>query len=244
MANGLQPARPGDLITADFFNALIEAIEDLQERVAELESGASTGGLTITGFDPPNQQRVGQEMAILGAGFLFPPALNSVTVDGVPVTEFRSGSDTGTLRFLVPALGGTLPPSGRGVPITVANTNGSAERGYLVLPPLVSPTPPPVITEVEREDGNTTLRIGLVAIITGSNFSTTPSENRIQFRSGSNVFPPPDQNVEITLAEAEEIRFVVPDIPTVPASGVRPFTLELIIGIHPPAQHPVSVRRN
>ena len=240
----IQPVRPGDLIAADFFNTLVEAIEDLQLRVAELESGPSAGGVTITGFDPPNQQRIGQEMAILGAGFLFPANLNSVTVDGVPVPEFRSGSDTGTLRFLVPALTGTVLPTGRAVPVTVANTNGSAERGYLVLPALVSPTPPPFITEVEREDGNTTLRIGQIAIITGANFSTTAAENRIQFRSSGNVFPPPDQSVDITSAAVDEIRFVVPDIPTVPVSGVRPFTLELIIGIHPPAQHPVSVRRN
>src|SRR3954451_5469266 len=65
---GLRPAgvAPGDLITAELFNDMLNDINELMERVAALEG--ATGGPqvpVITGISP-NPATVGADMAILG----------------------------------------------------------------------------------------------------------------------------------------------------------------------------------
>ena len=50
----LPQVKPGDLITADLLNALIDDITDLRDRVTKLETGAAAGSsVQITAFNPP-----------------------------------------------------------------------------------------------------------------------------------------------------------------------------------------------
>ena len=50
----LQQVQPGDLITAEFVNALLSSVSDLEVRVAQLEAGAGTTptGPVVTSTSP------------------------------------------------------------------------------------------------------------------------------------------------------------------------------------------------
>lgn len=248
MANGLTEVRPGDLITSDLMNQLFRKIDEMEQRLASLEAGGATGTLlTITAFDPPNQIAVGQELSVFGSGFAFPPTDNQVTVEGVAVTQFRPGSTSTRLRFLVPSPGSPVPSSGRNVTIRVSNSNGSVQRLYRILPPIPVVGNPPEITAVTREDGSSNLRIGQLAIIEGQNFAATATDNTIRFRvdtqGGPVVYPQPGSTLAITSANPEEIRLVVPEIDEVPATGGLSVTIEIIVGAHIPAVRVVNIRR-
>lgn len=248
MANGLVQARPGDLITSQGFNDLLAKIDSLEQRILTLEAGSLGSGIIITSFDPVNQQSVGQELRLFGSGFLFPPQLNIVRVDGVVVPEFRAGSTSSQLRFLVPPLTGTIPALGRVIVIRVENANGFTQRSYRILPEVPAVGDPPIIDSVRRTNNSTTLVIGQTAVITGSNFGATAPENQISFivdlgGGGTHEYPEPGDSLAIISTSETEIRLTVPDMVEVPAVGSLSMTLELTVGSHPSATRTIPVRR-
>ena len=118
------PVRPGDLITADFFNGLIERLAALEERVDVLEGDAGGDAVAITQLIPSGTAndpiRVGQTLQILGQNFGFSLGAHRVRFDQLQVTAFLPGTDDTRLIVSVPtAL--AVPPGGRSVTLTVSN---------------------------------------------------------------------------------------------------------------------------
>ena len=125
--------RPGDLIRADDFNALVIRIEDLEKRLHEhVTTTPSGGGPPRIDSIEPSHPKVGDEITIRGANFDFRSGAARVTVDKRVVT-FAFGSSDTLLRFRIPDLG-TIPTSGTLATIVVSNQTDSVTRRIVVLP--------------------------------------------------------------------------------------------------------------
>lgn len=262
----LSKVKPGDLITADFINGLIDTISDLQGRVSNLEGGLGEAqNVKITAFEPAPPpdgpgQALGQVLRIHGANFAFPPTNNKVRIQNfavpsgglVEVVQFNSVSSTILLEFIIPTAIAGIQASGTDVTVTIENTNGKAQKPYRLLPALPQTSPPPVITSVTEEvSGRTgTIGIGKTVAITGQNFSATAADNKIAFilelAGGVVRYPDPNnpatQPIQIISADATKIRFNVPNMTQVTTDGM-PATLEIKIGNHPGVQADVFVYR-
>ena len=125
----LQQVQPGDLITADFMNALLSSVSDLEVRVAQLEagSGPTATGPVVTSTSPAQTVQVGGLLALFGLNFS-PLSSTTVHIGEASVTQFAAGSDSQTLRFSVPQLSG-LP---RSVPITVTTPSGTSSPAVMM----------------------------------------------------------------------------------------------------------------
>jgi hypothetical protein len=131
MAITTPKVQPGDVITAQFVNGLIDALTDLDTRLQKLE-GTTTGPLQILSPLPTDQYRVGDELRIFGSGFGV-PTLNTVTVDDTKiVTTFKAGSSERLLIIDIPAI--AVPDAGRKVNLSVTNSRGFASTSFLLLP--------------------------------------------------------------------------------------------------------------
>lgn len=123
---------PGDLITADLFNALRADINDLAMRLALVEDGVrSTPSAPIITRIEPAGLRSGEEMTVFGRN-LTPARLMLITVGGidVPLRRILSGGDT-VLVFPCPAIPG-LPTTGAPVPVRIANGAGEAVQLFVI----------------------------------------------------------------------------------------------------------------
>jgi hypothetical protein len=125
----LQQVQPGDLITAEFVNALLSSVSDLEVRVAQLEAGAGTTptGPVVTSTSPAQTVQVGGLLALFGLNFS-PLSSTRVNIGEATVTLFAPGSDGQTLRLSVPQLSG-LP---RSVPITVTTPSGTSSPAVMM----------------------------------------------------------------------------------------------------------------
>jgi len=56
---------PGDLITADFMNQMIDALQAFDDRLTKLEAGGG-GAVTITAIVPSGNLRMGDELRVFG----------------------------------------------------------------------------------------------------------------------------------------------------------------------------------
>ena len=117
MAEELNRVEPGDLITAEMFNALVDCVEDLRSDVDSLAD--QTSALRITSIVPTSAV-VGDPVTVHGFNFVTPVALNQLTVGGAAITSFLFGSGPDQLIFATPALA-NLP---RTVDVVVTNANG------------------------------------------------------------------------------------------------------------------------
>lgn len=150
--------QPGDLILADQWNTLLEAVEKLGDRVAALEQfhQGNGGSLAIFGISTDAPYHVGDRITVIGRNFATPATNNVVTIDGTRVTGFRFGSSATQLVFDVPDIPG-LPAGGKPVTLQISNTNGSADFSFNLEPKAVVPTgrvevlytEPPVMTVAE-----------------------------------------------------------------------------------------------
>lgn len=135
----LRPARvaPGDLITADLFNRMLDDINDLMLRVAMLEANADTTQIPprIVSISP-SIVRSGEEITVSGQG-LAAVNLQSLRFDNVPVPigAIKPGSTQTRLVIDTPALIG-LPTQGKAVVLSLANGAGAAQGSYTQLPGL------------------------------------------------------------------------------------------------------------
>ena len=89
MPHELQPVRPGDLITAQTFNAMLLKIEELEQRIDDLQQGGGGGsGLAITGRIPATgPYRIGDTLTLLGRNFQVSLGAARVFLDGVRVYD-------------------------------------------------------------------------------------------------------------------------------------------------------------
>lgn len=192
----IDPVQPGNLISSSLFNDLLLKLENLEQRVVELETQVvSPTALAIHGFDPQDQARVGEELLVLGQNFAIPVTQNVVTVNGVQVSEILGGSTVGVLRFVIPPLGVNIPAIGLLVPVTVKAGNEEDTALYRVLPALQGTGPKPVIKFVNNEDVTTgavpNVETGETLTIVGENFASTPGANIVQIAVLEGAGKPP-----------------------------------------------------
>lgn len=240
----IQPVRPGDVISAAAWNDLLNQLDDLNSRLSALETGGpGSSGSIITSFSPPSQIEVGKELTVFGQ-FDFPPSVNSVTVDSVPILTFRPGSNDSQLLFLVPT-GITIPASGsKSAKVRISNSIGVGEKSYLLLKAIPSSVPNPVISNAvtfEPNDlGNSTLQCGKKGIITGTNFAQNATDNIIKFRiqaAGTTfVYPPEGSSLTIDTANTDPTQIVVtiPDMTQIVGGSTHPVIIEVGVGTATP----------
>ena len=123
---------PGDLISADLFNALRADINDLAVRLALVEDSIrSTASPPLITRIEPAGLRSGEEMTVFGRN-LTAARLTLITVGGidVPIGRIISGGDT-VLVFPCPAIPG-LSVTGIPVPVRIANGAGEAVQTFLI----------------------------------------------------------------------------------------------------------------
>jgi hypothetical protein len=112
----LESVQPGDLITADFMNGLIDELTKLKGRVAILEGQTGpeppTDGPVLTRREPVGDVRVGRLLALIGNNFA-PVEKASVHLGNVTIESnaFTPDSNNTRLAFQVPAQFPTLPLS-------------------------------------------------------------------------------------------------------------------------------------
>jgi len=139
MAN-YTPVKPGDLITANYFNQLLGSFD---ARISALEAsiGASSGAMLITGVSPSGAIHMGDTITVYGQNFGVPSQV-IVTVGGVTVsgTSFLPGSGNNALVFQVPPVPG-IPPLGQTVLLTVSNPTSAAPPYSITLLPYALTVP-------------------------------------------------------------------------------------------------------
>lgn len=150
---GLRPSgvAPGDLITAELFNAVISDVNDLKIRVAALEGAA--GGPVIERLDPAITVEVLKTLSIFGRNFDPERRNNIVHIgDDISIAQFRQDSDATVLRLALPDLFTNLPAT---LPVRV-ETGGKmsnavsirivppqyTQSGNFVFGPAAAPTTP------------------------------------------------------------------------------------------------------
>ena len=251
MAISYTEVRPGEIISSDLINYILDELQDLEERVAALETGGTPAEqVQITGFNPSNQVEAGQVLSILGTNFAFPPSGNTVTIDSTSVTSFRPDSTSSELKFVVPT-SLVVPTGGKNFKITVTNSKGSDEKLYRILPAVAVTGDPPVITNVAAADGGLFIRVNEDIRITGQNFASNPLENIITFTISTGpgeeaVYPKSGDtlNIDTGQSSATEIVVTVPDIEEIlTGTGNNPVTLEVGVGAHVPDAKVIQVRR-
>lgn len=128
----LQYVRPGDLITAEFMNRIIDELQSLRSGIGA-GSTSVPGRVAIDRFEPPHSVRIGDELTIFGSGFGRAES-NVVTFGSEIVTSFKGGSGVDRLILTVPPMPGV--GAGTVVSVTVGNSNGTAraDNVLLVLP--------------------------------------------------------------------------------------------------------------
>ncbi|MFS8979358.1 IPT/TIG domain-containing protein [Cupriavidus necator] len=132
MAALLDSVRPGDVITSDLINRIIDLLNEHDALLA----ASSGGSLSITGVQP-QVVRMGEELKVLGSG-LSPPTLKRVSIDGVDVPPASLSGTDSTLTFIVPPVLG-IPDLGQTVTLTVENLGGTADTvTFFLLPGLPS----------------------------------------------------------------------------------------------------------
>ncbi len=238
MPDYLETIRPGEIISSDMMRYVVSKLQELEERIADLES--ETGPtVRITSFDPADEQHVGRTLTVVGTNFAMPPTLNEVLVGTVRISEFLPSSTT-MLRFRVPFVSGTP----RNLTITVRNSAGEDSRLYRVLSEVPVAGEPPVIEAVRRPDGGTTLRPGEPFVIQGSNFAADPAANVITI--ASRIAGRENEVYGVTDIDAEassqaEIHALLPDDIALHNPFFDPMLLSLTVGAHDPVLVNVNV---
>jgi hypothetical protein len=116
------PVKPGDLITAAFFNQVLGSFD---QRISALEAASQGAGqIVIQQLLPLGNFYVGNQMHIVGQNF-GNPANVVVTVGGQQVTSFAAGSGNTDLYFDIPAVQG-LSQAGTMVTLVVDNSTSPA----------------------------------------------------------------------------------------------------------------------
>ena len=237
--------QPGDIISSNLINSILSRLQTLEDLVAQ---GGGPSQVVIGGFDPADQQSMGQVLTLLGNNFAFPASDNTVTVGGQAVTNFQVGSTSTRLSFIVPTTIPDVTAGGKQVVVIVATpSKGTTQRSYKVLPALPTTGNPPTVTNITRNDGSPNLIIGQEAVVEGAFFAIGDTRVRMRVPLGNNLFSNyPSNAPSLALVPTmipTLLRFVVPDITEVTASP-RPVQVEITVDSHPPVTRNVTVRRS
>ncbi len=226
MASNFETVRPGDVITADLINRIIQKIQELEQKVGT--GGGGTTTQVITGVTPPTEQEIGAVLTISG-NFDTPLNGNTVTIDSivVPVASFLGGSGANSISFLVPS-NIVIPTGTTKKPVTIrvqTTTKGVGERqGYLIRPATVTgvPTPQPtVIVDLETPFGNNQVEIEHSARIDGTHLGDNPT---VFFVAGTSRIP-----AQVTDTTSQSVFLMVPA--NIPNIGFGPVTVTVEVNV-------------
>src|ERR1044072_2005866 len=181
MAQLLKKAQPGDIITAQDWNLVVDAINEL------LQSGQQSGikiAALLPGGTVIDPLRVGTIQQITGQNFGFSIGQSKVTFESgnTTATVFRAqmlaGSFDERLLFMMPPVDGLTPA---GMNMTMRVNNGVAEdtRSVFVMPVVIDLTGDMFVTF--RPDPTPFLNPNPNPIETGK-----PAEFRYRFQTGIN----------------------------------------------------------
>jgi hypothetical protein len=122
----LKEVEPGDLITAEFMNKIVAAIDSLDERLVNIGSATQDKkSVRIEAIIPGGPYRMGQTVSVLGDNFQYSKGGHRVTVNGTAVNSFVPGSTDEKLVFKLPAIKG-LTKAGKAVRLEVKNLVSTA----------------------------------------------------------------------------------------------------------------------
>jgi hypothetical protein len=145
MAIQFERVKPGDLITADLMTQIMEAVEDLDNRVTALQSsGVGYGAPVITELIPSDQIRIGQELTIKGSNFMPENRAPIVSVGGASIVRFKQVPQDTILVFNILS---HIPGVPNDFPVIVDNRHGADSKMITILPVLEIPTGQLAITE-------------------------------------------------------------------------------------------------
>ncbi|HED32972.1 MAG TPA: hypothetical protein ENJ08_01980 [Gammaproteobacteria bacterium] len=240
MVDSIYNVRPGDVISSDLINSIMDKISELNSRVVELERGVDESNVRIISFSPPNQIEVGGILSVSGKNFSIPVSLNTVKVSGIQVLEFFSTSTSNKIEFRMPAIPG-LPDGGDDLVIEISNANGFDRRLYRVVPAVPVAGNPPEILDVVNDDGSgQPLLWGGFIKINGNNFAENPDENDIKFLFNQNSLTSPQ--LDSSGSGTNQIRLALPefDMPVMQSVTVE---ISLKVGAHPDERRSVVIFR-
>jgi IPT/TIG domain len=137
----LKRVEPGDLITAEMWNAAVDAINQLLQ-------GLPASSVTIAAVSPQGTQgdpiRIGTTLQITGQNFGFSASRTVVSFEGsfgrveVPRSSLLIGSSDTRLLLIVPAIP-TMTQTGMNLTLRVDNGTGSDTRSVFVAPVVIPP---------------------------------------------------------------------------------------------------------
>ncbi|WP_437576630.1 hypothetical protein [Sorangium sp. So ce887] len=124
MTQNVNKVRPGDRITADYVNNLVDTIAALDARLQRLEAGATTTvpRPVILATSPADQIQAGAPIQVIGQNFS--PGTDLVTFAGFSIDHLDPGSGPSLLFFTTPTITFAGPP--KDVFVTVRNQAGTA----------------------------------------------------------------------------------------------------------------------
>lgn len=256
----LAHVNPGDRITADFINELVDAILAIQQELASLGPPSTGNAPVITALLPPDQVPIGAELDVIGRNFGVPANQNVVSLDGVAVTGLLPGSTDTVLKLAVPPISG-VPKDAE---LTVQTATGTALRSVHVVPALTPiPQGHPIISNVtpslgQIAAGNTytlvfeldasgvsmTETYGVQASLSNATPATIPASawtTKLVGTSGSAVTivpgTPVTLGVQVTVppgAAGADLSLVLTSFHNDPASSAASTPVPLRVGAAPP----------
>ena len=123
---------PGDLIKAEDWNTLVAAINALDGRVAELESGGGDRAPKITQVLPGGTVTAGDTINIFGSNFDFSQGGHSVFFGNARAESFFAGSSNTLLIVRIPDVVEGATPNGAPLTMTVGNLFDTTSRSITI----------------------------------------------------------------------------------------------------------------
>ncbi|HEX3184342.1 MAG TPA: hypothetical protein VHQ94_06085 [Pyrinomonadaceae bacterium] len=243
MASEFPHVRPGEVITSDLMNRIIDKLAELDERIGG--GGGPTTPDVITGFNPALQQAVGGPLTIFG-NFDGSLAANTVMIDStvIPTADLLGGSRADRLIFNIPKTIVVASSGFRDVTVSVqTTTKGSARRPYRLTPFVPSTVPEPRIDVVKNLDNagapDNMIEIGRRAALRGVNFASDAVFTFIahDLTTGDDIRLTPS----IVSRSATEIVFNVPTNVPGASNQTVSATMELVVTGAPRATKDVFV---
>lgn len=123
---------PGDLIKAEDWNKLVAAINALDGRVAELETGGGDKAPKITQVLPGGTVTAGDTINIFGSNFDFSLGGHSVFFGNARAETFFAGSSNTLLLVRIPDVVDGATPNGAPLTMTVGNLVDTTSRSITI----------------------------------------------------------------------------------------------------------------
>lgn len=128
----LQNVNPGDLIKSEDWNKLVAALNALDGRVAQLETGSAGRAPHITQVLPGGPVTAGDTINIFGSNFDFSQGGHSVFFGNTRAVTFFNGSSDTLLIVKVPDVVDGATPTGAPMTLTVGNLVDTTSQAITV----------------------------------------------------------------------------------------------------------------